>query len=145
MNQACSSRSTPRFYERSQSVGVFLRQLLPREFSAWQTVYYHFWRWRRLGYWKRIHHLLRFLVCRKMNRHKHATAGSHRRVSDSQSVKTTVVGGVCGFYSGKRVKGRKRHLLCDTQGLALELVVIPASMSDSQRARLVNVSGAGKA
>jgi putative transposase len=108
-------------------------RLLPSQFPVWQTVYYHFRRWSRLGYWKRIHHLLRALVRRKMNRHKHPTAGC----LDSQSVKTTAVAGVRGFDSGKRVKGRKRHLLCDTQGLVLELSVTPADVSDSQGARLV--------
>jgi len=108
-------------------------RLLPREFPPWQTVYYHFRRWSRLGYWKRIHHLLRALVRVEMKRHKHPTAGC----LDSQSVKTTSVAGVRGFDNGKKVKGRKRHLLCDTQGLALELVVTPANISESQGARLV--------
>ena len=108
-------------------------RLLPGEFPPWQTVYYHFRRWSRLGYWKRIHHVLRALVRHKMNRHKHPTAGC----LDSQSVKTTAVAGIRGFDSGKKVKGRKRHLLCDTQGLALELLVTPANVSDSQGARQV--------
>lgn len=108
-------------------------RLLPREFPAWQTVYYHFRRWSRLGYWKRLHHLLRALIRVKMNRHKHPTAGC----LDSQSVKTTAVAGVRGFDAAKKVTGRKRHLLCDTQGLALELVVTPANISESQGARLL--------
>jgi len=108
-------------------------RLLPREFPPWQTVYYHFRRFCHLGHWKRIHHLLRALVRAKMKRHKHPTAGC----LDSQSVKTTSVAGVRGFDSGKKVKGRKRHLLCDTQGLALELVVTPANVSDSQGARWI--------
>ena len=108
-------------------------RLLPREFPPWQTVYYHFRRWSRLGHWKRLHHLLRALVRAKIGRHKHPTAGC----LDSQSVKTTAVAGVRGFDNGKKVKGRKRHLLCDTQGLALELVVTPADVSESQGARLL--------
>jgi len=108
-------------------------RLLPREFPPWQTVYYHFRRFSRLGHWKRIHHVLRALVRAKMHRHKHPTGGCLA----SQSVKTTAVAGGRGFDSGKKVKGRKRHLLCDTQGLALELVVTPAHLSESQGARLV--------
>lgn len=108
-------------------------RLLPREFRPWQTVYYHFRRWSRLGHWQRIHHVLRALVRQKMNRHKHPTAGC----LDSQSVKTTAVADVRGCDNGKKVNGRKRHLLCDTQGLALELVVTPANISESQGARLV--------
>jgi putative transposase len=108
-------------------------RLLPREFPAWQSVYYHFRRWSALGYWKRIYHLLRALVRQKMGRHKHPTAGCF----DSQSVKTTSVPGVRGFDNGKKVKGRKRHVLCDSQGLVLELQVTAANVSDSQGARCV--------
>jgi putative transposase len=108
-------------------------RLLPREYPCWQTVYYHFRRWSRLGYWKRVHHLLRALVRQKLGRHKHPTGGC----LDSQSVKSTHVPGVRGFDSAKHIKGRKRHLLTDTQGLALEVVVTPADVSESQGARLL--------
>ncbi len=108
-------------------------RLLPRDYPRWQSVYYHFRRWSRWGYWKRVHHLLRALVRQKMGRHKHPTAGC----MDSQSVKCTAVPGVRGFDSAKRLKGRKRHVLSDSQGLALELVVSAADVSDSQGARLV--------
>lgn len=108
-------------------------RLLPRDFPCWQTVYYHFRRWNQYGYWKRVYHLLRALRRQRLGRHKHPTAGC----LDSQSVKTTQIKGVRGFDSGKKVKGRKRHLLTDTQGLALEIVVTPADVSDSQGARLL--------
>ncbi len=108
-------------------------RLLPFIFPRWQTVYYHFRRWSKNGLWKRIHHVLRALVRQKMGRHKHPTAGCQ----DSQSVKTTSVPGVRGFDNGKKVRGRKRHVLCDTQGLVLELLVTPANISDSCGLRLV--------
>jgi len=108
-------------------------RLLPHTYPRWQTVYYHFRRWSKNGLWKHIHHILRALVRQKMGRHKHPTAGCH----DSQSVKSSAVPGVRGFDSGKRIKGRKRHVLCDTQGLVLGLVVTPANISDSQGLVLV--------
>lgn len=106
-------------------------RLLPSRFPAWQTVYYHFRRWSRQGMWRRVHHVLRALVRQKMGRDKHASAAC----LDSQSVKTSRVGGERGFDSGKKVKGRKRHLLTDTQGLALEVLVTPANVSENGGAR----------
>lgn len=106
-------------------------RLLPSRFPAWQSVYYHFRRWSRLGVWRRIHHILRALVRQKMGRCKHASAAC----LDSQSVKTGRVGGERGFDSGKRVKGRKRHILSDTQGLALEVLVTPANVSENAGAK----------
>lgn len=106
-------------------------RLLPREFPAWQTVYYHFRRWSQTGTWRRIHHVLRALVRQQTGRHKHASAGC----LDSQSVKTSRAGGVRGFDNAKRIKGRKRHLLTDTQGLALEVLVTPAHVSENGGAK----------
>ena len=112
------------------SSGVQWR-LLPREFPKWTLVYYHFRRWSRCDFWRRLHHVLRVALRHKMGRHKHPTAGCQ----DSQSVKTAAGAGVCGFDSGKQIKGRKRHVLTDTQGLPLELLVTPANVSDTQGAR----------
>jgi len=108
-------------------------RLLPREFPKWQLVYYHFRRWQQRGYWRRIYHVLRTLNRQAQGRHKHPTAGC----LDSQSTPCSQVPGVRGYDKGKNVKGRKRHLLVDTQGLPLELVVTPADVSDSAGVRLV--------
>lgn len=108
-------------------------RLLPREFPKWQVVYYHFRRWQQRGYWRRIYHVLRALHRHAMGRHKHPTAGC----LDSQSFSGTCVPGERGYDSAKGIKGRKRHLLVDTQGLPLELVVTPADVSDTAGAQLL--------
>ncbi len=108
-------------------------RLLPKEYPKWQTVYYYFRLWQKTQLWQQIHDRLRSQVRRKANRHKHPTAGC----LDSQSVKTTATPGIRGFDNGKKVNGRKRHLLVDTLGLLLVVVVTAASVSESAGARLV--------
>ena len=108
-------------------------RMLPTDYPKWKSVYHYFRIWRDDGTWQRIHGSLRAQVRRRAGRHKHPTAGC----LDSQSVKTTSVCGVRGFDSGKMVKGRKRHLLVDTLGLLLAVVVTAASVSDPKGARLL--------
>lgn len=108
-------------------------RMLPKDYPNCKSVYHYFRIWRDDGTWQRIHDTLRAEVRRQAGRHKHPTAAC----LDSQSVKTTQVPGVRGFDKGKNVNGRKRHILVDTLGLLLLVVVTSAAVSDPAGARLL--------
>jgi putative transposase len=108
-------------------------RLLPHDFPPWQTVYGYFRHFTRSGLWQRIHDTLRAQVRRQAGRHKHPTAGC----LDSQSVKTTALAGTKGFDAGKTIQGRKRHLLVDTLGRLLVIVVTSAAVQDRDGAKRV--------
>jgi putative transposase len=123
-------------------VGGIQWRMLPKEYPTWKSVYHYFRRWRTDGIWQRIHDTLRSAVRRKAGRHKHPTAGC----LDSQSVKSTAIPGVRGYDKAKNVKGRKRHLLVDTFGLLLVVLVTTACIPEREGARLLlgRLSGACK-
>jgi putative transposase len=114
-------------------VGGCQWRMLPREYPNWKSVYHYFSRWRDDGTWQRIHDKIRAALRRKLGRDKQASAGC----LDSQSVKGTQVRGVRGYDANKKVTGRKRHLVTDTLGLLLGVVVTAASVSDPHGGRLV--------
>jgi putative transposase len=107
---------------------------LPREFPKWKTVYHYFRLWRLSGLWHTIHTILRQMLRQALGRNVEPSAA----IIDSQSVKTTYVGGPeRGFDGGKKINGRKRHLVVDTQGLVVTLKVHAANISDRDGAQLV--------
>jgi len=107
-------------------------RMLPREFPPWKTVFHYFRAWRLDGIWERLNGALRRRLREKMGRDTEPSAG----IVDTQSAKSTGVGGEQrGFDGGKKVRGRKRHLLVDTEGLVVEARVHSARVPDQDGIR----------
>ena len=107
-------------------------RMLPREFPPWKTVFHYFRKWRLDGTWERLNRAMRERLRVRLGRDPQPSTG----IFDSQSAKTTGVGGEQrGFDGGKKVRGRKRHLLVDTEGLVVEARVHSAKVPDQDGIR----------
>lgn len=101
-------------------------RMLPDSFPPRKMVQRYFYIWRNDGTWKRINHLLLMRARERLGREASPSA----EVIDGQSAKTTEAGGMRGYDVGKKVKGRKHHIIKDTNGLLVGAVVYGADIQD---------------
>jgi transposase len=106
-------------------------RLLPSDFPCWKTVYHVFRQWKLDHIWEALNGRLRAQVREQNGKRCRPTAA----ILDSQSVKSDSHGGKVGYDAGKRIKGRKRHILVDTLGLLLGIVVTPADTTERHGAQ----------
>lgn len=108
-------------------------RMLPHDFPPWQTVYTYFRNWRRDGVWEQVHDTF----CRSLRLLSGRDEEPSAAILDSQSVKTAGNAEEKGYDAGKKIAGRKRHLLVDTLGLIIAVIVHSAGIQDYDGAKLV--------
>jgi putative transposase len=104
---------------------------LPQDYPNHNSVYYHYRKWCKDGTWRRVNTALREQDRQKRGRNEDPSAG----VVDTQSVKTTEAGGERGYDAAKKINGRKRHIVVDTLGNLLEVIVHAAGIQDYHGAK----------
>jgi transposase len=106
---------------------------LPLNFPHWKTVYHVFRQWVAKHQWAILNDALRILVRKSHGKDSSPTAA----ILDSQSIKSADHGGLVGYDAAKRIKGRKRHLLVDTLGLLLGVVITPANITEREGGKIL--------